>query len=203
LRGRALNGLSAVMIYTGRYSEAEATLTEALALNRTWPQRDNPDVGVSLNNYGVLYQLTGQQKKSVEALRQAVAIDEKVLGADNSLSLINDVMLADALRVSGQYAEAGAKAVLATLWPVADASTAALMQALYQLTRLIIWTKRTRCAKRNWHCSRERPMCSSRTAPSGVLRARAPAIAQAQAPSISRRTPPRLMLTRSFGRLLF
>lgn len=120
------------MIYTGRYSEAEATLTEALALNRTWPQRDNPDVGVSLNNYGVLYQLTGQQKKSVEALRQAVAIDEKVLGADNSLSLINDVMLADALRVSGQYAEAGAKAVLATLWPVADASTAALMQALYQ-----------------------------------------------------------------------
>jgi CHAT domain-containing protein len=28
--------------------------------------------------------------------------------------------------------QAGAKAVLATLWPVADASTAALMQALYQ-----------------------------------------------------------------------
>jgi CHAT domain-containing protein len=37
--------------------------------------------------------------------------------------------------------QAGAKAVLATLWPVADASTAALMRTLYQA--------------QNWRCSRD------------------------------------------------
>ena len=34
MRGPALNGLSVVLMYTGRCGEAESALTEALAVNK-------------------------------------------------------------------------------------------------------------------------------------------------------------------------
>ncbi len=52
VRGIALNGLSGVLIYTGRYADAESTLSEALKLNKKWPNPDNANVGISLNNFG-------------------------------------------------------------------------------------------------------------------------------------------------------
>jgi tetratricopeptide (TPR) repeat protein len=106
VRGIALNGLSGVLIYTGRYAEAEAALSEALKLNRKWPNPDNANVGTSLNNFGVLYRLTGQYGKAETAMRQAVAIDEKAVGADNPLTILNTVVLAQVLHVSGKNAAA-------------------------------------------------------------------------------------------------
>ena len=101
MRGPALNGLSVVLMYTGRYSEAERALTEALAVNKKWPNPSNINVAASLTGFGILYQLTGQYKKAVGSLRQAVAMNEKAVGADNPATINSEVVLARALRVSG------------------------------------------------------------------------------------------------------
>ena len=75
---------------------------------------------------------------SVELLTLSAC--ETALGDDSST-------LPTGVEVEGLGAiaqQAGAKAVLATLWPVADASTAALMRALHLAYRDgIIWTRPT------------------------------------------------------------
>jgi CHAT domain-containing protein len=106
MRGPALNGLSVVLMYTGRYGEAESALNEALAVNKKWPVQANINVAGSLSGFGILYQLTGQYKKAVASLRQAVAMNGKVVGADNPATINSEVILARALRVSGEPREA-------------------------------------------------------------------------------------------------
>src|SRR5205807_2498045 len=104
--GPALNGLSIVLMYTGRYGEAEAALSEALAVNKKWPISTNINVAASLNGFGILYQLTGQSKKAVASLRQAVAMNEKIVGADHPAVAGASLLLAKLLHETGRDQEA-------------------------------------------------------------------------------------------------
>ena len=93
--------------------------------------------------------------------------------------------------------QAGAKAVLATLWPVADASTAALMRELYLAHKTDHLTKPTRCAKRSWRCCMGVSRSKYRTMPNAAWYAAPPGEPQGILPSIPRRP----MRIRFFGRL--
>ena len=102
---RGLNPLATVLIGTGRYAEAEATLKQALALGKR-------DYGGDLNvavvkvTYAALYRQTGQFKLAEDTLREAIAIDHKAHGSESTASIGPTVMLAAMMRLSGESAAA-------------------------------------------------------------------------------------------------
>jgi CHAT domain-containing protein len=102
--GAALNTLGSTLMQSGHYSEAETTLIRGLKANGAANSSFN--VGVSLVDLGLLYRLMGQYKKAEDVLRKAVDFDEKTLGAENRITILNDVVLAQVIRASGRPTEA-------------------------------------------------------------------------------------------------
>jgi CHAT domain-containing protein len=104
ISGSALNVLGAVLMQSARYGEAETTLK--MALKATMASGNNANIGVSLVNLGLLYRLMGQYPKSEALMRQGLALDEKTLGPNNGVTILNTIVLAQVVRVSGRPAEA-------------------------------------------------------------------------------------------------
>jgi tetratricopeptide (TPR) repeat protein len=104
ISGGALNVLGYTLMQAGRYGEAETTMINALKVNATGSNTFN--VGVSLVDLGLLYRFMGQYRKAEGVLRKAVDFDLKTLGADNHVTIVNDVVLAQVIRASGRPVEA-------------------------------------------------------------------------------------------------
>jgi CHAT domain-containing protein len=104
ISGAALNVLGSVLMQSGRYGEAETTLKKAFAANSAGGNATN--IGVSLVDLGLLYRFMGQYKKAEDLMRKALALDEKTLGPDNGITILNTVVLAQVIRAAGRPAEA-------------------------------------------------------------------------------------------------
>jgi CHAT domain-containing protein len=100
-----LNALAVVMIGTGRYSEAESTLKDALVLGKQGPAGEL-NVATIKVTYAALYGQTGQFKLAEGALRDAIATDQKIQGHDSPASIFPRAFLAQILSQSGQSAAA-------------------------------------------------------------------------------------------------
>ncbi len=74
-----------------------------MQLNHQITGSDNGNVGISLNNLAILYRQTGRYKRAEIAQRKALAVDQKALGADHPVTVINTLVLSQVLRVEKQY----------------------------------------------------------------------------------------------------
>jgi len=119
IAGGALNVLGSVMLQSGRYGEAETTLNKALKANIAG--KNGVYAAVSLVDLGLLYRFMGQYRRAEELMRKALPIDEKYLGAENSITILNTVVLAQVILAAGRPAEAEpvARKALATARQVA------------------------------------------------------------------------------------
>ena len=104
ISGAALNVLGSVLMQSGRYGEAETTLKKAFAANSAGGNATN--IGVSLVDLGLLYRFMGQYQKAEDLMRKALALDEKTLGPENGITILNTVVLAQVIRAAGRPAEA-------------------------------------------------------------------------------------------------
>src|SRR5258708_6471245 len=67
----------------GRIGDAEEGYQRALNLVRNSTGPASPDVAIALNNLAVFYHARGQNAKAEPFLAEALAIDEKTLGAED------------------------------------------------------------------------------------------------------------------------
>ena len=88
-----------------QYAEAEKQFLAALQEAQKLGPED-PRVGTSLNNLGVLYKTQGKYAEAEPLYQRALAIREKTLGPDNPNLIVNLNNLAMLYEAQGKYAEA-------------------------------------------------------------------------------------------------
>jgi tetratricopeptide (TPR) repeat protein len=98
--------LGIALVQAGHYTEAEAHLNYALAIDEKSLGADHPDTATSLNNLAYVYDSQGKYTKAEPLYRRALAIREKSLGADHPNTAISFGNLASLYHVQGKYAEA-------------------------------------------------------------------------------------------------
>ena len=106
VRAGYLNGAGLGWLNGGRYPEAEAPLTQALAIWEEALGTGHPYFATGLNNLAALYRAQGRYGEAEPLLKRALAIREEALGPahpDVATSLNN---LAALYRAQGRYAEA-------------------------------------------------------------------------------------------------
>ena len=102
--GTALNTLGAAELQSGRYGEAETTLIKALKINGA--SNNSFTTGVTLVDLGLLYRFMGQYQKAEKVMRKALELAEKTSGAENVITITDNVVLAQVIRAEGRPAEA-------------------------------------------------------------------------------------------------
>lgn len=147
---QTLGNLASLLSDIGQEGEAERLYREALRIRRAALPEGHPDIGRVIGNLGVLYFHLRPGNTSLSYLLlgdgSTLALDR--LDAGNfrfgnvdlvTLSACNTAV--GDVNAHGQEVEGmakvvqtkGAKAVIATLWPVADESTGRFMQHMYRL----------------------------------------------------------------------
>ncbi len=106
--GEALNNMAQVLGHAGKFREAEAMQTRALALRRRALGPQHAKVGESLNNLGMLYGMRGQFEQAKLAHEQGLAIREQVFGPHSHYVAASLNNLCLTLWSLGEYTEARA-----------------------------------------------------------------------------------------------
>jgi tetratricopeptide (TPR) repeat protein len=142
-----LSYLGILLQGTSRYADAEPVLRRAVHLDEQTLGPNDPQLAFALSQLGQDLMYTGKYAESEQLLGDGTHMTLAQIRTKlnfNSVELLTlsacDTALGGGathhgVEVEGLGAlaqEAGAKAVLATLWPVADESTSELMRALYQ-----------------------------------------------------------------------
>jgi tetratricopeptide (TPR) repeat protein len=73
-------------VYKGELGEAEALLTENLALRRRLYGASHPTIGMSLMSLGLLRQRQGRRGDARELFAQALAMEQELFGAEYPLA---------------------------------------------------------------------------------------------------------------------
>ena len=91
----ALNELGILRFRLGKYPEAEAAYTRALAIRREMVEPDHPLVARVTHNLAELYRVAGSPEKSEVLFEQALKDKEKTFGDDHAslVSTLNDLGL--------------------------------------------------------------------------------------------------------------
>jgi len=106
-RAKAQYGLGVVLGYEGRYAEARASLSEALAQQRKMYGDINEDTAATLKELADAVDQDGDLKNAIPLMQRAVAVQRKLRGATPHPALaeaIND--LASMLEDNNQYDQA-------------------------------------------------------------------------------------------------
>ncbi|MGF1649719.1 MAG: tetratricopeptide repeat protein [Hyphomicrobiaceae bacterium] len=102
----ALTDLGGALRVQGRYSEAEASYTRALALARAARGDSDTTVGILLDNLGGVFQERGQFSAAEKVRREALAIFEEVLDDDHLTTALGRANLAALYMEQGRLREA-------------------------------------------------------------------------------------------------
>ena len=90
----------------GRFDEAEALATQALALAESRFGRDHPATVASLNNLALVYSMQGHYAQAEPLFARALETNERTLGPNEVVTLISVRNLADLYFSEGRFSEA-------------------------------------------------------------------------------------------------
>jgi non-specific serine/threonine protein kinase/serine/threonine-protein kinase len=102
----AVDGYAAVLLYQGRYDEAEPMFLRALELRRRIHGPRHYQVALSLHNTAVLYSAQHRYDEAIQSLEESISISEEVLGPDHPEVADSRSALASMLRDVGRADEA-------------------------------------------------------------------------------------------------
>ncbi|KAF2258231.1 TPR-like protein, partial [Lojkania enalia] len=102
----SLNSIGLVLVWQGKFKEAEAMHQRALQANKRVLGDDHPSTLTSIANLASTYRNQGRWKEAEELFVQVIEISKRVLGADHPDTLTSMANLASTYRNQGRWKEA-------------------------------------------------------------------------------------------------
>ena len=90
----------------GQYKQAEPLFEQALHIREATLDADDPDIAISLNNLGGVYQAQGRYEEGELLFKQALDFNEKILGTNHYSTAMSLNNLAHLYQAQGRYEEA-------------------------------------------------------------------------------------------------